>query len=274
VDTSPYTSNGVAWNFAVYICLFAHSLFFPKVVDMRPSEAACLRIHFMGYKKTHQRWADPSGADSGRAVMPARTHTPVPPPAQPRTSKHGAMSPPPTPSKAQVLAAAAAADEQAKAAAVPTTTNRFGRAVPKAFAPKAVAAARRAENREDGDAAMGESGNGASGTGDSSGGEGKGGAAASSDDLNDWYCSVCMAFEREDAQEDDVLLSCDGPCLRSFHVNCLGLDAVPEDEVNVKTSSKAFLVRLYASVTYALDSRTALQCLPRISLRLARFAIG
>lgn len=223
---------------------------------MRPSEAACLRIHFMGYKKTHQRWADPSGADSGHAVMPAHTHTPAPPPVQPRTPKNGALSPPPTSSQAQALAkAAAAADEQAKAAAVPTTTNRFGRAVPKAFAPKAVAAARRAENQEDGDAAAGESGNGASGA--SGGGKGAA-AAASSDDLNDWYCSVCMAFEREDAQDDDVLLSCDGPCLRSFHVNCLGLDAVPEDEVNVKTSSKAISVLLCAYVTHTLYFRMAL----------------
>jgi hypothetical protein len=217
------------------------SFLIKKVVDLRPSDAASLRIHFMGYKKTHQRWADPTGADSGHPVMPAHTHTPVPPPAPPRTPK-SVNSPPPSPSKTQLLAAAAAAaaaaDTEAKAAAaVPTTTNRFGRAVPKAFVPKAVAAARRAENHEDDGTAAGEAASGAASgasNGGGSGGEGKsasGGGGAASDDLNDWYCSVCMAFEREDAQEDDVLLSCDGPCLRSFHVNCLGLDAVPEDEV-------------------------------------------
>jgi hypothetical protein len=51
-----------------------------------------------------------------------------------------------------------------------------------------------------------------------------------SEDHNDWYCSVCMAFEREGAEEEDELLSCDGPCLRSFHLSCVGIDAVPDSD--------------------------------------------
>ena len=52
-----------------------------------------------------------------------------------------------------------------------------------------------------------------------------------SDDHNDWHCSICNAFERDEAEDNDLLLSCDGPCLRSFHLGCLGLAAPPpEDE--------------------------------------------
>ena len=51
-----------------------------------------------------------------------------------------------------------------------------------------------------------------------------------SDDHNDWHCCVCMAFEREKAEDDDILLSCDGPCLRSFHLSCVGLRNPPAAE--------------------------------------------
>jgi hypothetical protein len=37
-------------------------------------------------------------------------------------------------------------------------------------------------------------------------------------DLNDWICSVCMCLESSTGSK---LLLCDGPCLRSFHVDCL-----------------------------------------------------
>lgn len=42
-------------------------------------------------------------------------------------------------------------------------------------------------------------------------------------DKNDWLCSVCGQMEAADGSD---LLLCDGPCLRSFHYECLGLTAV------------------------------------------------
>ena len=56
-------------------------------------------------------------------------------------------------------------------------------------------------------------------SGDGGGGCGGGsGCVIQKPDFNDYYCSSCNAFEREDAEETDVLLACDGPCLRSFHL--------------------------------------------------------
>ena len=39
-------------------------------------------------------------------------------------------------------------------------------------------------------------------------------------DDNDWVCTVCGLSET--FNEDDELLLCDGPCLRSFHTSCIG----------------------------------------------------
>jgi hypothetical protein len=41
-------------------------------------------------------------------------------------------------------------------------------------------------------------------------------------DNNDWVCSVCSMLE---APQGSDLLLCDGPCRRSFHAECLHLDA-------------------------------------------------
>eukprot|EP00941_MAST-03F_sp_MAST-3F-sp1_P004647 g4647.t1 len=51
------------------------------------------------------------------------------------------------------------------------------------------------------------------------------------EDDNDFHCSLC---ERVDCilmdGTKDRLLCCDGPCLRSFHLSCLELDDLPDDE--------------------------------------------
>jgi hypothetical protein len=39
------------------------------------------------------------------------------------------------------------------------------------------------------------------------------------EDHNDWLCTICMNFQAPDFSE---LLLCDGGCLRSFHLGCLG----------------------------------------------------
>jgi hypothetical protein len=39
-------------------------------------------------------------------------------------------------------------------------------------------------------------------------------------DDNDWVCTVCGLSET--FNDDDQLLLCDGPCLRSFHTSCIG----------------------------------------------------
>lgn len=39
-------------------------------------------------------------------------------------------------------------------------------------------------------------------------------------DKNDWICGICHSFESGDGTE---LVLCDGPCMRSFHLGCLGL---------------------------------------------------
>ena len=196
-----------------------------KVVELAPgatpSTGAKAKIHFMGYKKSHQRWVGVGDSGEGKAIMPPFTHTLEPLKKEARR-----------PAKRCYDDGAAAARKGATPAAddkvaVEVTTNRFGRVVPKVLLPLAKAAPSKARGTRGG-------GRRASGSG--GGGEGGGGGSESeedskkvSDDLNDWYCSLCMAFEREDASDEDVLLSCDGPCLRSFHLNCLGIDAVPED---------------------------------------------
>lgn len=68
--------------------------------------------------------------------------------------------------------------------------------------------------------------------------------ATHGDDHNSYLCSVCEAFAADDDGGDSgdgdaeggggydggVLLCCDGPCLRSFHLRCIEIDEVPEDD--------------------------------------------
>jgi hypothetical protein len=49
--------------------------------------------------------------------------------------------------------------------------------------------------------------------------EGYGVCEGEEDDNNDWICSVCYLSEAFDGSD---LMLCDGPCLRSFHIGCLG----------------------------------------------------
>jgi hypothetical protein len=46
-------------------------------------------------------------------------------------------------------------------------------------------------------------------------------------DLNSETCDLC--FSTEGPSKESFLLMCDGPCLRSFHLECLGLTEVPDD---------------------------------------------
>lgn len=41
------------------------------------------------------------------------------------------------------------------------------------------------------------------------------------DDLNDYFCSICLSTR---STPNNPLICCDGKCLRSFHLQCLGYD--------------------------------------------------
>jgi hypothetical protein len=47
------------------------------------------------------------------------------------------------------------------------------------------------------------------------------GGEVSGKDKNDWHCAMCYGFEASGGSD---LLLCDGPCLRSFHLECVGLN--------------------------------------------------
>ena len=71
----------------------------------------------------------------------------------------------------------------------------------------------------------------ANGNGSSSSGGGKKSVKASEvqspdEDENDWICSECWQFETLD---ESLLLPCEGPCKRSFHLSCLGLKKMPQE---------------------------------------------
>lgn len=47
------------------------------------------------------------------------------------------------------------------------------------------------------------------------------------EDHNDWACTVCNMIETMD---NDILVLCDGPCLRSFHHGCLDAAVRPDKD--------------------------------------------
>lgn len=78
-----------------------------------------------------------------------------------------------------------------------------------------------------------------SATASSGGGGAGGGAGATEQDLppevldndnNEWVCGVCQSFA---GGEVDHLVLCDGPCLRSFHLRCVGLSVEELNDLEV-----------------------------------------
>jgi hypothetical protein len=119
--------------FVVVVVLF-------EVVDAKASVSPCsssrappssVKIHFIGYKKSHQRWVDVEG---DVPVLPAFTHTPSQP-ARPNASKASRDSKKSAEAPAGGAPSASVAPQAEAKAPVATTTNRYGRAVPVAFVP-------------------------------------------------------------------------------------------------------------------------------------------
>ena len=48
-------------------------------------------------------------------------------------------------------------------------------------------------------------------------------------DFNDWLCAACLQFQGPSETPDNpgVLLMCDGPCRRSWHMECLDMETPP-----------------------------------------------
>ena len=52
-------------------------------------------------------------------------------------------------------------------------------------------------------------------------------------DHNDWLCSGCLQFTSPSeiaTGNPGTLLMCDGPCLRSWHMECLDMETAPEGD--------------------------------------------
>ena len=57
-------------------------------------------------------------------------------------------------------------------------------------------------------------------------------------DINDWVCGICWKLE---AKYGSKLLLCDGPCLRSFHIECLSYVPVSHLPIMHKSFIHAFI---------------------------------
>lgn len=58
-------------------------------------------------------------------------------------------------------------------------------------------------------------------------------------DNNDWLCSVCDGLPMATDGEDELMVCCDGPCLRSFHVRCIDDEVDTTDEVSIGSQGHA-----------------------------------
>ena len=182
-----------------------------------------VKIHFTGYKKTHEKWIDPEHPQpllSKSSVVPGFTFTPRPKPRIKSIKTEVALGK----EKNEVSFFASALENNISSKESIVFTNRFGRKTTlKSIAPKFESGSR--EDKKGMDNRRGKDTCFPSFPSTYSSQENQ-----LSDDHNDWHCSVCMAFEREEAEDDDILLSCDGPCLRSFHLSCVGLRNPPAAE--------------------------------------------